>query len=304
MRRGRFLALWGSEQRRHFFGRRRFDLGSDLRCTLDLNGRFMDVTPAWEPLLGLRREALVGSELRAIVHDDDWPKMVSETRGMTDGLPGRRTFEVRCRTTTGDWVWLEWAAQLASGEGLIYASVRDVTERKAREQDLERAALLDPLTGLSNRRGFARALERELAAAKRHDLRPGLVVVDLDHFKAINDRHGHNVGDKLLVRAAEILVQAVRASDLPARIGGDEFAVLLPDCDLVKAEQVTGKVVAALRGCSVEALGGPVEVSASAGVAVLGQRGVETAEELMTAADRAMYRAKERRASFVVHDRE
>jgi diguanylate cyclase (GGDEF)-like protein len=129
-----------------------------------------------------------------------------------------------------------------------------------------------------------------------------LVVVDLDHFKRINDRYGHQTGDELLVAAARTLGETLRASDLAARIGGDEFAVLLPNCDLRTAEIVAGKIVAAFRRCELATRDGAVEVSASAGVALIGQRGIGSERDLIAAADQALYRAKRRRSSVVVHD--
>jgi diguanylate cyclase (GGDEF)-like protein/PAS domain S-box-containing protein len=290
------------DERQNFFGRRAFELGRDVQCILDFQGRFKDVNPALRRVLGYTREELIGQHVSAIVHPDDGQRTSEEAERLQHGYYKTREFEGRYRNKDGEWVWIEWAAHAAIVEGLIYASGRNITKRKTREYELERAALVDPLTGLANRRGFERALERELAAAKRHSLSPALVVVDLDHFKAINDRHGHQTGDQLLVAAAQTLVATVRASDLPVRLGGDEFAVLLPDCDLTTAEVVAGKIVAALRRQQIAAEDGPVPVSASAGVALLGQEGITSGLDLIRAADKAMYRAKRRRSSFATHE--
>jgi diguanylate cyclase (GGDEF)-like protein/PAS domain S-box-containing protein len=290
------------DERRNFFGRRSFELARDVQCILDFEGRFKDVNPALRRVLGYTREELIGRSASEVIHPDDWERTAEEAERLARGDYKTREFENRYRNKDGEWVWVEWAAHAAIVEGLIYASGRNITKRKTREYELERAALVDPLTGLANRRGFERALERELAAAKRHSLSPALVVVDLDRFKAINDRHGHQTGDQLLMAAAQTLIATVRASDMPARLGGDEFAVLLPDCDLSTAEVVAGKIVSALRRQQVHAGDDVVPVSASAGVALLGQEGITSGLDLIRAADKAMYRAKRRRSSFATHD--
>jgi diguanylate cyclase (GGDEF)-like protein len=245
---------------------------------------------------------LVGISASELVHRDDWPRMVEEAGRLQAGEYKVREFENRYRSKDGEWIWFEWAAHAALVEGLIYCSGRNITARKSREHELERAALVDPLTGLANRRGFERALDRELAAAKRHSLSPALIVVDLDRFKSINDRHGHQTGDQLLVAAAQTLVETIRASDMPVRLGGDEFAILLPDCDLTTAEVVVGKIVAALQQREIDTGQGTVPMSASAGVALLGQEGITSGLDLIRAADKAMYRAKRRGSSFAIHD--
>jgi diguanylate cyclase (GGDEF)-like protein/PAS domain S-box-containing protein len=290
------------DERRDFFGRRRFELARDVQCILDFEGRLKDVNPALLRVLGHAREDICGRPLADFVHPDDWPITVAEARRLQEGGAESAWFENRYRNKDGDWVWLEWAATAAPVEGLIYISGRNISARKRRELELERAALVDPLTGLANRRGFERSLERELAAAGRHGLRPGLVVIDLDRFKAINDTHGHQVGDRLLVAAADTLLRTVRASDIPARVGGDEFAVLLPNCDIRTAKTVAEKIAAALRARKVSIAEHELPVSASTGVAVLGQDGIATGAELITAADNAMYRAKRRRSSLAFHE--
>jgi diguanylate cyclase (GGDEF)-like protein/PAS domain S-box-containing protein len=290
------------DERNEFFGRRRFELARDVQCILDFEGRFKDVNPALQRALGYDKADICGRLVSDFVHPEDWPLTVEHARRLQAGGVESAWFENRYRNKDGEWVWLEWAAYVAPVEGLIYVSGRNISARKLREVELERAALIDPLTGLVNRRGFERSLEREVAAASRHALRPALVVIDLDRFKSINDTHGHQVGDRLLVAAAEALLETVRASDIPARIGGDEFAVLLPNCDLETAGIVAGKIVDALHERTVESNGALLPVLASAGVAVLGQDGIVTGTELSTAADKAMYRAKRRGSAFAIHD--
>jgi diguanylate cyclase (GGDEF)-like protein/PAS domain S-box-containing protein len=290
------------DERADFFGRRRFELSREVQCILDFEGRVKDVNPALEEALGYGREEMRGRPVADFVHPDDWPRTVAQASRLQAGGAESAWFENRYRNKDGEWVWLEWAAHAARVEGLIYVSGRNISARKLRELELERAALVDPLTGLANRRGFEMSLTRELAAAGRHDLRPALVMIDLDRFKAINDTYGHQVGDQFLVAAATTLLETVRASDIPARVGGDEFAVLLPDCDVQTAANVASKLVASLEGRRIEIDGEEIPVCASAGVALLGQDGIASASDLIRAADSAMYRAKRRRRSVAVDD--
>src|SRR3954453_2817693 len=282
-----------ADERRSFFGRRDFDLTRDLLAILHFDGTFKDANAALESLLGYERHELAGKHAADCVHPDDWELTREEATRLAAGGPPTRGFENRYRTKSGAWVWLEWTARAATEEGLIYASARDVTARKEREAGRERAAHRDPLTGLANRRGFERTLLRELASANRRESRPALVVLDLNEFKAINDHHGHQRGDEMLVKVAQALESTVRASDMAARIGGDEFAVLLPDADPECAALVARKIVTALQS---------EQVAARAGVAVLGQRDVADGGALITAADRAMYRAKRSGHALEVHD--
>ncbi len=153
-------------------------------------------------------------------------------------------------------------------------------------EQVQRLAAIDSLTKIANRRTFEATLERELARAGRSGAHVGLVMLDLDHFKRLNDEYGHQAGDDVLRRAAAALSAACRDFDTPARYGGEEFAVVLPGCGPELAEQIAER----LRGAMSE-LSAPVPVTASAGVACFPGNG-PTADSLVQAADAALYRAK------------
>ncbi|MEZ4270644.1 MAG: GGDEF domain-containing protein [Myxococcota bacterium] len=153
---------------------------------------------------------------------------------------------------------------------------------------LERHANTDALTGVLNRRGFDRALMRECALSDRRDASLAVLLIDLDHFKEINDSLGHSVGDLVLVEAAQRMRVELRAADVIGRMGGDEFAILLPECDTDAAIQVAERVLEAVRQMDV---GGATGLTASLGIAATGQVD-PTADALLEAADHAMYRAK------------
>ncbi len=153
---------------------------------------------------------------------------------------------------------------------------------------LHETARRDPLTGLPNRRAFEEALVREVNRAERHDRSLAVVLLDLDHFKQVNDTHGHAEGDASLRRFAEIAHRELRASDVLGRMGGEEFALALPGADVDEARAVAERIAGRLRGATAS---GPVALTVSAGVALL-SAAAPTGEELLRAADRALYHAK------------
>jgi diguanylate cyclase (GGDEF)-like protein len=146
--------------------------------------------------------------------------------------------------------------------------------------ELREQAMTDDLTGLPNRRCWAAELSRELARSRRHGTPLAIVMLDLNGFKAFNDAHGHPAGDELLRAVARDWSEAVRATDMLARFGGDEFSITLPDCSPELATVVAGRVRAAT----------PPRIDSSAGIA--SWEGVETADELVGRADAALYNAK------------
>lgn len=154
-------------------------------------------------------------------------------------------FEIQIQPRRGAARWVEVSLTALAGSAVTVGVLRDITERHQLQAALDQQANFDDLTGLSNRRSFMRHLERLLHSAKSGERTHALVYIDLDHFKIINDTCGHTVGDRFLARLAETLRAHVRRSDVIARIGGDEFGVLLEDCILERAQLVAEN----LRGC-------------------------------------------------------
>ncbi len=174
---------------------------------------------------------------------------------------------------------------------------RELTAARQQLAALEARADIDPLTELPNRRAFERELGRSLAYVKRHGAMAALLYLDLDDFKRINDRHGHSAGDEMLRVVAAVLGRHIRESDVVARIGGDEFALLLWNCD---AESARAKAMAleGAVGCVTATYAGSVlAVGASVGVALL--LPADRPAEILDRADRAMYvRKAVRRAAL------
>jgi diguanylate cyclase (GGDEF)-like protein/PAS domain S-box-containing protein len=272
---------------------------SDLITMVRRDGILAYASPSSERLLGLAAAKLVGRSMAELVHPGDQPRLEELLATRTDWLEGR-SVEWRLVTSVDqarlgdDWRIFESTASAADPDdpaSPIILNSRDVTERRKLEETLRHQAGHDPLTGLVNRAGLIEGLERALARAQRLGTSVGLLFIDLDSFKTINDTVGHIAGDGALVELAARIRGSVRADAVAARLGGDEFAIILED--LAGAQQATvvaGRVLAAIgRPLLVE--GNTRRVAASIGIA-LSSEVLATAGDLLAGADWAMYAAK------------
>ncbi len=166
----------------------------------------------------------------------------------------------------------------------------ELERSRARIVDLEAKVDIDPLTELLNRRGFERELKRSVAYVKRYGVSAALIFLDLDGFKPVNDRHGHATGDAMLNAVAAAILAEVRASDVVARIGGDEFVVLLWNVDGAAAAAKAAALERAVYATPLQWGASTLVVGASAGVALVGA--LDSTEELLARADAAMYARK------------
>ncbi|MEX0405199.1 GGDEF domain-containing protein [Aquibium sp. LZ166] len=169
--------------------------------------------------------------------------------------------------------------------------LRAMTETlSARSQTLEHAALTDSLTGMQNRRYFDDALREYLQEFKRINKPVGLVILDLDHFKTVNDTHGHDVGDEVLKVVANCLRDFTRHHDVAARLGGEEFAVVAPNMDKESLTKLAERIRLAIAQLSVSTGNVTLRVTTSVGLAVWDRK--ESAEDFFRRADRMLYQAK------------
>jgi diguanylate cyclase (GGDEF)-like protein len=215
------------------------------------------------------------------------------------------TIDFRCRHREGSWRYLEAVASNLLDHptiGGIVVNSRDVTERKAFEDQLARQAFFDPLTGLPNRVLFMYSIEHALAGARRNSLGVAVMFLDLDGFKQVNDTLGHLVGDQLLIAFGQRLKACVRPGDTVARLGGDEFTILLENVPSSgEAERVASRILERLQQ-PFEFEGRDLYVSSSIGIAY-GTHGETRPSDLLRFADAAMYRAKSSgKARSVVFD--
>ena len=264
----------------------------------------------WKSMLGYGEHQIGNSPDHWLsrVHPEDLPRLKTELRAHRDGETSRFQCEHRVLDGSGKYRWVE-ARGIAerSPEGHPYriaGALTDITERKTVEERLAKEALYDSLTGLPNRAFLADLLERAFQQLKRREgYRFGLLFLDLDGFKEVNDALGHAAGDELLAEVARRLREAIRPGDVAARVAGDEFCVLLDDLrDSADTTRVAERV-RELLARPVDIEGHSVRTSASIGIAVSDDE-VSSPDELIHFADTAMYRAKARGAGlFEVYDR-
>ncbi len=165
-----------------------------------------------------------------------------------------------------------------------------IAELEAKVEQLDLLAHQDPLVNLPNRRGFMRELERLIDRARRYEEHSAMLFVDLDGLKMINDTFGHKAGDEALIQVAQLLVGGLRRSDVVARIGGDEFAILLSHTDETSAHDTAGRLVDKIADCDFMHDGDPLPLSVAIGVAAIS--GEDDAQAIMARADEEMYRRK------------
>jgi diguanylate cyclase (GGDEF)-like protein/PAS domain S-box-containing protein len=264
----------------------------DLVVRLGSDGRRRYVSRSSEALLGFSPEQLVQARWD-LVHPDDSVMLARRLAALfTDGGTARVQFRVQHRE--GHWVWIEALAERVPAEDgvgfdVVYSG-RDVSERVKAEQALEALARTDALTGLPNRRQFEDRLQRALARSSRYRMPLALFALDLDHFKQINDSLGHAAGDQALRAFAERIRSSVYEVDVVARMGGDEFMVLMEHIDAAAiALQAAHKLLAAMQQPMV--LGGETrQVGTSIGIVFCASP--QDADSLIAAADAALYRAK------------
>jgi diguanylate cyclase (GGDEF)-like protein len=165
-----------------------------------------------------------------------------------------------------------------------------VAQLQQRVEQLDHLAHQDSLIDLPNRRGFMRELERVIARVSRYDVQGAMLFVDVDGLKMINDSYGHRAGDQSLIQVAELLASGVRKSDVVARIGGDEFGILLENSDEKTAHETAARLVDLIAGCEFVHDGESLPLSVAIGVGMIDAN--DTAETVMARADAEMYRRK------------
>ncbi|WP_198804945.1 EAL domain-containing protein [Leptolyngbya sp. BL0902] len=268
----------------------------DLVCLHNHQGEFLYISPSVQTLLGYSPEELQGKNIQDLCHPDDLPCLqlhFQESFQSADSI----TSAYRLRSQSGRYVWIETLAKSIMDEDSpitgIVTSSRDVTRRIKIERQLRYDALHDALTHLPNRDWLAKRLEMEILQCRRQPGRQfGLLMIDLDRFKAVNDSLGHLIGDKLLIAVAELLKTTVRKVDMVSRWGGDEFVIFLDNVNHIQEVVQVAEVINRALENPLEVDGKIIFTSASIGI-LIGSATYTNSNEIFRDVDIALYRAKE-----------
>jgi diguanylate cyclase (GGDEF)-like protein/PAS domain S-box-containing protein len=283
----------------HTLGRRRgrfevvFSNAPIGMALVDMKDRWLQVNAALCRITGHTESELKSKALRSFTHPDDISLDAPLLRQLCDGEIFSYQVEKRCLHALGQYVWMMITVSLVrnrEGRALyLIMQFQDISDRKELSGRLEYLAAHDFLTGLYNRRQFEQELAREVDRAARYESAGALLLIDVDNFKSVNDTFGHTAGDDLLKGIAELLKHRVRHTDILARVGGDEFAVLLPQTNAIQAIAVANSLVIELDKQSTSLTNQSIRITASVGIASFD--GISAAE-VMAQADVAMYAAK------------
>jgi diguanylate cyclase (GGDEF)-like protein/PAS domain S-box-containing protein len=253
------------------------------------------VSPAYEKVFGRSAARLLADygEWHNCIYPDDLEYAVqSFAEVLEKGAIEAR--EYRILRADGQLRWISDKCFVSQGEAgqptIVVGIADDITEQKQLEGDLHRLATTDVLTQSSNRRHFFECAQREFAHAVQCGSPLAFILLDLDDFKQINDTHGHQIGDQVLQRIAQCGANALRHGDLFGRIGGEEFAALLPGCPLELARQIAERLQREVQRLSFQVAGRRFGVTVSQGLA--GLKGDGSLNDLYARADAAMYQAK------------
>ncbi len=261
-----------------------------------LNGELLQVNKAFCDIVGYNKDELSKFTSIDLTYPEDRDVNAEFRRQLLSGEVKTFRLEKRYLHKDGHLVWVQLSASLErNADGTpnhFIAQVEDITERKKLELQLVKEARTDALTGLFNRRYFYELAEREIALSKRQSSPLALLLMDIDHFKEVNDTHGHDIGDAVLRALGSTCLSTLREIVIVARFGGEEFTVLLPGTDRNHAIEVAERLRAVLSGTTVAAGGnGNVAFTVSIGVTNY-LRTQEDLDHMMKRADNALYAAK------------
>jgi diguanylate cyclase (GGDEF)-like protein/PAS domain S-box-containing protein len=270
----------------------------DIIYSLDGKGRFVDINheSLTSQLLGYSREDLIGEPFLDFVDDEDKEKVTTIFKTLTTShRPYSGESQFRFKAKAGFVLWFENLSQYTYDENgaLIREDgvLRDITSKKVIETELTTYATMDILTDVYNRRVGIAMLEKNLQIAKRSGSRLIITFLDVNGLKQVNDTFGHNEGDNLIRSVAGVLKSCARNSDIIARIGGDEFLYILPECSVDGERSLWERVAAEFEKINASGLN-KYEISVSKGCAEFDSTHPKNADELIALADRRMYEEK------------
>ena len=261
--------------------------------TVDRNAR-------WAEILGYSADEIARTtqQWTDFIYPDDRERAWQSINAVLDGRSGLHRLEYRMLHKDGSIRWILDQAKImkrdASGKPLRMCGTHvDITDRKNLELALEKQAHFDFLTGLCNRRHFLERADAELNRSQRYENALSILMIDIDHFKRINDTYGHKFGDVVLQKIANIFQSTLRDVDIAGRIGGEEFAILLPETCIEEALDVAERLRTEVAGASVQFdQATAIQFTISIGIAAKQSRN-EQLDDLLSFADKALYEAKD-----------
>ena len=256
--------------------------------------------PQWGHMLGYTFEELqhTAQQWADFVHPNDRERAWASIFDVIEGRSKSHKLEYRMLHKDGSIRWILDQAKVMQRDGhgkatRMCGTHTDITERKLLEEELRRQAHVDYLTGIYNRRHFMERAEQELSRAHRYAKPLSMLMLDIDHFKQINDRHGHKVGDTVLKAVADLSQATFRDVDIVGRLGGEEFAALLPETDQPAALEAAERLRATIANARIPLPGAPpVSFSVSIGVSSMDSP-EDNIDALLQRADKALYKAKD-----------
>lgn len=262
----------------------------------DTAGCFQFITEDVESVLGYTAAELIGHPPQDFVIKENFEEFKKWRDAAVEDLEAFSNVELECQTKDGQVVWLQISGVAFYDDKGTYAGYRgaamSITDRKKTEAELTRLATTDSLTGLNNRRRFMESAETEFTRSQRYDRPLSLFIMDIDHFKTVNDTYGHDVGDVVLRALSETTLRALRNADTLGRIGGEEFGAILSETNEEAALEVAERVRTSVEQSRIPTNAGELQITISLGVACL-RPDTKDLQELLKRADVALYKAKQ-----------
>jgi diguanylate cyclase (GGDEF)-like protein/PAS domain S-box-containing protein len=296
------LALLESDRR--FRGA--FENSAIGMALVDLNGDWLQINQALAQMLGYGMDDFKQLNARDVVHPDDWEADQQQRHLLKNGQQEYYQREERFLRQNGEVIYVQLSVSLVRDSAdmpLHYvAQIQDITERHQLQALVEHQAHHDELTGLPNRRLMSDRLNQTIVQSRRYQRSMAVMFVDIDHFKAINDKFGHDVGDQVLCMVADRLRRCIRVSDTLARLGGDEFVVILSEIQNASDASRVAQAMATALSAPLLLRMQEICVTLSIGIAIFQSAAADTDETLLKKADEALYEVKRAgRNGFRVH---
>ncbi len=271
------------------------DTAQAIIITHDVSGTIISINNYGLSLCECDESNLLGKDIEKLFGNED-TGIYRSLESLRNGIETHFNHENTITTNNDKHICLSWyhsrVSHTSTDDAIILSIGLDMTARHQAEERLGWIADHDPLTKLSNRRRFQIEFDRVLDESKRYQRNGALLFIDLDHFKLVNDTHGHHIGDQLLKSVANSMRNATRQSDILARLGGDEFAMIIPDTNAANAQKVARKIMYNLNRIHIGEDNNRYRASGSIGITLFPEHGVDP-QILMGNADIAMYMAKQ-----------